>query len=142
MYAVLTEEALYQKSSQELTALLYEACLDHLDAAIEYIETKEFIDANMKLQKCNDILRRLGVGINYEAGIIADQLDSIYNYMAERLIEANLKKDIAIIKEVQGMLQTIASAWHEAMKTKQPNRNGVKQQVSVYEKSVLTESGK
>ena len=53
-----------------------------------------------KLQKANDILKRLGVGINYEAGIIADQLDMLYNYMADKLIEANLKKDPEIIKEV------------------------------------------
>ena len=52
---------------------------------IEDINGKNLIDANKKLQKANDILYRLGAGLNYEAGIIADQLDALYNYMAERI---------------------------------------------------------
>ena len=50
------------------------------------------MDANKKLQKTNDILHRLGAGLNYEAGIIADQLDTLYNYMADRVIEGNNKE--------------------------------------------------
>ena len=74
--------------------------MNQLRDAIEDIKGKNLIDANKKLQKANDILYRLGAGLNYEAGIIADQLDALYNYMAERTIEANRKKDPAMIQEV------------------------------------------
>ena len=80
----LTDELIYQKNSQEITSLLYEALIDLLNNSIEDIKDKNLIDANKKLQKANDILYRLGAGLNYEAGIIADQLDALYNYMAER----------------------------------------------------------
>ena len=60
---LLTEEILYQKSSQELTALLYEGIMTNLEESIELIDAKNFIEANKKLQKANDILHRLGVGI-------------------------------------------------------------------------------
>ena len=56
------------------------------------------MEANTKLQKVNDLLERLGAGLNYEAGIIADQLDTLYNYMANQVIEGNLKKDTAILQ--------------------------------------------
>lgn len=74
------------------------------------------IEANDKLKKVNDILERLGVGINYEAGIIAEQLDVLYNYMADLVIKANVKKDIEPLKEVLTILEDISGAWQTAMK--------------------------
>ncbi len=41
----------------------------------------------------------LDAGLNYDAGIIADQLDMLYNYMADKVIEANIKKDVSILKK-------------------------------------------
>lgn len=136
---VLTEEIVYKKNSQQLTALLYEGFIESLEAAITLIEQKNYIDANKRLQKANDILRRLGVGLKYDAGIIAHQLDALYNYMAERLIEANVKKDISIIKEVLQLMTTISSAWNEALKKEsQPTQQSFMQKAAAYEKFVTT----
>lgn len=135
----LTKEMIYQKSSQEITALLYESCIMRLEEAIENINSKDYVVVNQKLQKANDILQRLGVGINYEAGIIADQLDMIYNYIAEKLIEANLKKDPTLIKEVIGILEDISQAWNETLKkpTKPIARRS--QQAMAYERNILVD---
>ena len=136
---VLTEEIVYKKNSQQLTALLYEGLIESLEAAITLIEQKNYIDANKRLQKANDILRRFGVGLKYDAGIIAHQLDALYNYMAERLIEANMKKDISIIKEVLQLITTISSAWNEALKKEpQPVPKSFMQKAAAYEKFVTT----
>lgn len=134
----LTEEFIYQKSSQEITSLLYEVMIDQLNGSIEDIKRKNYIDANKKLQKSNDILYRLGAGLNYEAGIIADQLDALYNYQAERLIEANRKKDISIIQEVLAVTEKISSAWNEAIKNK-PNQKQLhlRQKANAYEQNVM-----
>lgn len=114
--AELTEEVLFKKSSQELTALLYQSCIDNLESAILEINDGRYLEANPLLQSCNDILYRLGAGINYDAGIIADQLEAIYNYLAERLIEANLKKDVSIVKECLKLIKIVAEGWEDAMK--------------------------
>ncbi|WP_227935025.1 flagellar export chaperone FliS [Alkalihalobacillus deserti] len=118
MTTFLTNEALHQKSSQELTALLYEACLINLEDSIIDLDKKDFITANKKLQKASDIIHRLGAGINYEAGIIADQLEQVYNYIADKLFEANFKKDKLIIEEIIQLLTMLMSSWNEALKTK------------------------
>jgi len=136
----LTKEMIYQKSPQELTSLLYESCLISLEEAIEYIESKDYVIANQKLQKANDILERLGVGINYEAGIIADQLDMMYNYMAAKLIEANFKKDTSIIKEVIKILEDISQAWNQSLKKPAKPINPNRMRAMAYEKSVLVEN--
>lgn len=116
LVAYLTEEEIYQKSPQELTSLLYQKCIENLESVILEIKDGRFIEANRLLQRCNDILHRLGAGINYEAGVIADQLELIYNYIAERLIEANVKKDVAIIEECLRLLRILSEGWDEAMR--------------------------
>ncbi|WNS75093.1 flagellar export chaperone FliS [Bacillus sp. DTU_2020_1000418_1_SI_GHA_SEK_038] len=134
----LTEEFIYKKSSQEITSLLYEAMIEQLHRSIEDIEEKRFIDANKKLQKINDILYRLGAGLNYEAGIIADQLDTLYNYMAERVIEGNKKKDASVIGEVLSIAERLASSWNEALKNK-PNEKQMlhRRKTRAYEQNVM-----
>ncbi len=140
MTGIFTESAIHQKSPQELTALLYEACLTNLEEAIEDIDNKDYLLANKKLQKVNDILHRLGAGLNYEAGIIADQLDMLYNYMADKIVEANLTKDVTIIKEVLQTLEEISAAWHKAMKDKPiAPAAGLRSKALAYEKNVLME---
>lgn len=118
MASILTESVIYSKSPQEITSLLYEACITDIEQAIEGIETKNLTLANKKLQKANDIIYRLGAGINYEAGIIADQLDALYNYLADQLFEANLKKDIKQLKHILETLELIAGAWNQALNNK------------------------
>lgn len=134
----ITEEVIYQKSSQEITALLYETLIDQLTLAVEDIKGKNLIDANKRLQKANDILYRLGAGINYEAGIIADQLDALYNYMADRVIEANRKKDTAIIQEVLSITERLANALITTMKNKpSTSQNQLRRKVNAYEQNVM-----
>ena len=51
VYDFLTEEMIYKKTSQEITSLLYEACLMSLEEAIENINKKDFVLANQKIAK-------------------------------------------------------------------------------------------
>lgn len=133
----ISKEFIFQKSPQELTALLYEACLTHLESAIEHIEAKRMAEANDDLQKVNDIVERLGGGLNYEAGAIANQLDTLYNYVANQVVMGNLKKDTSMLKEVLHIVEQLSSAWNEAMKTGETTSQRQRQQkAQAYEKNV------
>jgi flagellar protein FliS len=133
----LTDEILYQKTSQEITAFLYEGIINNLEESIELIEAKNFHQANVQLQKVNDILHRLGVGLKYEAGPIAQQLDILYNYMAAQVIEANIHKDTQIIQNVLRVIGPIAKAWNEALTKKDHKPSSISKKVSAYEKSIM-----
>ncbi len=140
MSQIFTNEALHKKTPQELTALLYEACITNLEKSINSIENKEFLDANIYLQKSIDIVHRLGAGINYEAGIVADQLDALYNYMANKIFEANYEKNIEKVNEVIQIITELMTAWHEAMKKNVDIQPRVlKQQTNAYEQTVVYE---
>ena len=133
----LTEEIIYKKTPQQLTALLYEGIMENLESSIVFIDEQNYIEANQKLQKANDILHRLGVGLKYEAGPIAEQLDTLYNFMATELIEANFKKDKQKIKGVLKIVGEIAGAWNTAMKAAPNPTQKANKKVAAYESNIM-----
>ena len=133
----LTDEIIFNKTPQELTALMYEGIMENLELSIAFIDEKKYIEANKKLQKANDILHRLGVGLKYEAGPIAEQLDTLYNFMATELIEANLKKDKQRIQGVLKIIGEIAGAWNTAMKQSPNPAQKINKKVAAYESSIM-----
>lgn len=99
-----------------ITSLLYKKMLEKLDAAIMLLPQRRYFEANRAMQHCNEILTRLGFGIKYEAGIVADQLEMLYKYMFDRIHEANMTKDISILREVRRLIRELDNAWVIAMK--------------------------
>ncbi|WP_353056678.1 flagellar export chaperone FliS [Mesobacillus subterraneus] len=138
MMEALTKDVIFKKSPQELTALLYEGIIDNLEQAIELINEKSYVQANAKLQRTNDILHRLGIGLKYEAGPIGQQLDMLYNYMADQIIIANVKKDASILRDMITLIEPIIQAWNEILKKKvNVSQSSAVQKVSAYENSIM-----
>ncbi|NKE06793.1 flagellar export chaperone FliS [Bacillus selenatarsenatis] len=134
----LTKDVIFKKSPQELTALLYEGIIDNLEQAIELINDKSYVQANAKLQRTNDILHRLGVGLKYEAGPIGQQLDMLYNYMADQIVQANLRKDTSLLTEMINLIQPIAQAWNDVLKKKvNVSQSSTVRKVTAYENSIM-----
>lgn len=137
---LLTNDVIYKKTPQELTAFLYEGLIVNLEAARDLIAENQLFEANQKLQKSNDIVERLGIGLKYEAGPIAEQLDNLYNYMAIQIILANRNKDTSLIENVLNIVGPIAQAWNTAMKTKIMNPALSVRKMSAYESNIMREN--
>lgn len=105
-----------------ITSLLYKKLLQKLDEAVELLSQSRYVEANRAMQLCNDIITRLGFGLKYEAGVVADQLESLYHYMFEKIYEANLKKDKKPLIEIRNMVEEIDRTWDQAME--QSNSKG------------------
>lgn len=100
-----------------ITSLLYKKLMQQLDLTIDFIKDRKYFEANRSIQLCQDILVRLGFGIKYEAGILADQLENLYQYMNAQLFQANLKKDPSLIELVQNIVIQLDQAWTQAVQT-------------------------
>lgn len=112
---IYSEQEIMEMKPQELTSLLYQAFLEKLRGSIKALEKGDPMGSNYLLQGCNDILERLGGGINYKAGIIADQLEALYDFCSHKLIEANIKKDKEMLRQVLKIMENISQGWLTAM---------------------------
>lgn len=115
-YEVYQKTQVSTAKPEELTLMLYNGGIKFLQQAKMSIENKDLAKANSLILKTQDIITELIVTLNmaYE---ISNSLYALYEYMKQKLIEANMKKDIVIIDEVVGMLQEIRTTWQQAMKT-------------------------
>ncbi len=126
------EQEIIDMEPEQLTSLLYQAFLEKLSEAIKFLDDKNYIAVNYLLQDCNDILFRLGAGLNYKAGTIADHLEALYDYSSNRLMEANLKKDKKIMEDVLSIIGNIAEGWDKAMESS-PARMTLHREITSYE---------
>lgn len=98
-----------------LIVLLFDGAESALRQALIRIEANDNAGRSESLLKAIDIiLTGLSASLNIEeGGDLAQNLKALYDYMVSRLIHANLRKDPAAIREVQGLLGEISGAWRE-----------------------------
>lgn len=104
-------------SPAKLIELLYMKAIDVLKEAEELIKEKKYVEANEKIKRAQDIVVELNLSLDIEkGGQIAKNLRALYNYLFQRLIEGNVKKDINALREVRGFLEDLLETWREVMK--------------------------
>lgn len=104
---------------EELTLLLYKGAVKFIEQAKLAMEKKDWSRANNRIIKTQNIISELMVTLNMDMEI-SNSLILLYDYMKQRLIEANIKKEMKILNEVQEMLVELLGAWTEAMKAIRP----------------------
>ena len=100
---------------EALTLMLYNGCLRFMTEGREAIERKDYEQANTSLQKAQNIISEFRITLKMEYDI-AKQLLPLYNYVYDRLVEANLKSDVTKIDEAKGIITELRDAWAQAMK--------------------------
>lgn len=100
---------------EQLTLMLYNGCLKFIGEGIESVNGKKYEDANTSLQKAQRIISefRLTLNMDYE---ISHQLFPLYNYVYDRLVEGNMRSDVAPLEEAKEIITELRDAWVGAMK--------------------------
>ena len=100
---------------EALTLMLYNGCLKFIDEGIQSVKEKQWEAANNSLQKAQSIISefRITLDMDYE---ISHQLMPLYNYTYDRLVEGNIKSDVAMLEEAKGIIKELRDAWAQAMK--------------------------
>lgn len=120
-YDQYKENSVYTASPEELTLMLYNGLVKFLMQAQMALNDKNIEKANKSIIRAQDIISefRCTLDMKYD---IAHQLDLLYDYMYRRLVDANIKKDGAIVEEVLGFAKELRDTWEQAMKiAKQQN---------------------
>lgn len=107
----------------ELVLMLYRGAARFVAAGIEAIESKDIQTAHTNLIKAQAVITHLHETLDVATGgQVAENLGRIYEYLNHRLLEANVRKDAAPAREVQGHLRELLSAWEQAVRTTAPGR--------------------
>lgn len=114
-YAQYQKNSVNTASGPELTLMLYNGAIKFCNIAIDSIEKKDIPRAHENLIKAQDIIMELRITLNKKYPI-AIEMDQLYDYIYDTLIQANLKKDISKIQEACGLIRNYRDAWQEAMK--------------------------
>lgn len=110
------QNAVLTASPEELTLMLYDGCIRFMNVAKYSIDNKDIQKANESLIRAQNIIMELKTTLDkkYE---IASNLEKLYDFILDRLIDANIKKDVKPIDEALEILTGLRDGWKEAMKS-------------------------
>ena len=112
------ETSMHTIDKHQLVSLLYEGLINAIATARGAMARGDV------LGKCNAIskaLRILEEGLStaldrVDGGELAQNLGALYDYCLQRLIQANIRNDDAILEEVARLIEPIAQGWNEIKK--------------------------
>lgn len=114
-YSRYKEQTINTATKEELTLMLYDGCIKFINIAIVALEEKNFQLANTNIIKAENIISEFMLTLNMDIEI-SSNLYALYDYMNNRLIEANIQKNKDILEEVKGFIIELRDTWKEAMK--------------------------
>lgn len=100
---------------QELTLMLYNGLVKFLKLAVQSIEENNNEKSNNNIGRAQDILEEFMSTLNMDYDI-SNNLYSLYDFMYWRLVDANIKKDKAIVEEIIVFAEELRDTWGKAMK--------------------------
>jgi flagellar protein FliS len=122
-YKAYKQNSVTQSTPGELTLMLYNGCLKFLNQAKKGIETNNIELKNTNIQKAQNILRELMVTLDMSQSV-SESMASLYDYMINRLVEANIKNDAAILDEVYGLTTEFRDTWKQIIQRNRQKQYG------------------
>lgn len=114
-YSQYNNSKILTASPAELTLMLYEGAIKFCNIAIMGIEQNDIMKAHTNIVKAENIIQEFRATLNHKYPV-AEDFERVYSYIYDRLVEANIKKDTEILKEVLEHLRGMRDTWKEVMR--------------------------
>lgn len=114
-YANYANTKIQTATPAQLTLMLYDGAIKFCNLAIEAVEHKDIMKAHTNIRKVEKIIEEFRATLNFKYPVAQD-FENVYEYIARRLVEANIKKDKEILEEVNEHLRVLRDTWKEVMK--------------------------
>ena len=101
-------------SPHQLMLMLFDGALEAMSLTIAAIQNKNFELRSKQNTRSINIINGMRECLDMEAGgELADNLYSLYQYMAQELFRASFKNDAETIGNIQVMLKDIRGPWEK-----------------------------
>ena len=115
-YAQYNNSKVLTASPAELTLMLYEGAIKFCNIAVMAMEKKDVQKAHNNIIRVQRIIEEFRSTLDRKYAV-AEDFDRVYVYILKRLLEANIKKDPAILEEILEHLRSMRDTWLEVMKS-------------------------
>ncbi len=108
------QQRLETATPHEVIGFLFQGALERVEQAKSSLQEGQLDDADILVAKLIGIINGLRQSLDFNAsGEIASNLNSVYEYIIERLAEPGEADPIAILEEVGQLLTRLKSGWDE-----------------------------
>ena len=109
------ENDLLDKDPWDLVCLLYAKAIEKLNQAVSHLDAGDIDERSKAISRAMEIILELGSSLDGDAGgEIATDLARLYEYIFERLAEANAQQERAPLDEAIRLLSTLHEGWRQA----------------------------
>ena len=108
-----TQASIQDASPHRLIQMLFRGALDRMAGARGAMENEDVVRKGELIGKAISIVGGLRDAVIEDGGALAQNLDALYEYIANRLVVANLQNDMDVLHECMDLLTPIASAWDD-----------------------------
>lgn len=111
-YSAYKKQSITTMTPIEIVVKLYCETERQLNRASYFIDQKNFEESNKALQKSQELVNALRSVLDMDIPI-SKNLDSLYEYFAREIVNANVKKDKQIIETILPMISELRDAFEQ-----------------------------
>jgi len=113
-YNVYKNNSVNYASKEQLLLMLVDGAVKFAKIARQAMVDKDIKKAHENVVKTEDIFLELMATLDTSAGKWAENMFAVYRFINEKLFEANIKKDVAIMDDVLPLIEDVRNIWYEA----------------------------
>ncbi|MDV2886265.1 flagellar export chaperone FliS [Alkalihalophilus pseudofirmus] len=123
MQSAYKQNAMKTASPGELTLMLYNGCLKFMKQTRLAMEENNLEKRNLNSTKAQNIIRELMVTLKTD-NEVGQNMMRMYDFILNRLIEANVKNDANALTEAEGLVVEFRDTWKEVIQLDRKQRHG------------------
>lgn len=110
------QTAVTTASREQVLIMLYEGAIKHLKKAAESCATKDLAAKGVAVGKAHDIINELSNSLDFNVGgDIAKNLERLYGFAIDQIIQGNLNNDPAKFDSARKILENLLDGWKGAI---------------------------
>lgn len=115
-YKQYKKTSIESANKEKLLLLMYEGAIRFVKLAITAIDNKDIAGRGLNIGKAYAVVIELSSTLDHSVGgEVAENLDSLYRFMTDKLTQANIRSDKQALEDVLKILNTLYSGWKQAI---------------------------
>jgi flagellar protein FliS len=99
----------------QLLVMLYDRLAADIEVADRAMGERDYFVTNETIQHAQQIVRVLRHSLDPDGFVGGQDLLSLYDFLIQHLVEANLEKDQTKVRECATIVAPLRAAWHQAV---------------------------